>query len=314
MPLCLIAAPNINLFTHAKWGRGQETFTEDPHLSARLAVAYVRGMQSLAYENGTSRYVEAGATCKHFAAYGSTNQTQLNNLTVSETDLRQTYFPSFEACVRESKARSIMCSYSTINGFQMCENPILQKVLRDEWGFDGFVTADDGAISLIVAPNVTAKAANALHAGCDMGGEFSHLEEAVSLGWVTEAEIDVALNRSLTVRVQLGKMDPPSMVPWSSFNLSQVDTTGARALARQAARESTVLLKNSGQFLPLSLSSTTPFTQNPIVLSPRSPTSSPTVPLARGALSSIAVIGPNADRQLTLLGNYCGCEDGQPGP
>ena len=304
----------VLVFTHSKWGRGQETFTEDPYLSSRLTVAYVDGMQSLAWLNGSSPYVEASATCKHFASYGSSNQTQLNNLTVSETDLRQTYFPSFEACVRQSRARSVMCSYSTINGFQMCESPLLQRVLRDEWGFDGFVTADDGAISLVVAANVTVKAAKALHAGCDMGGEFSHLGEAVDLGLVTEAEIDVALNRSLTVRIQLGKMDPPSLVPWSSFNLSHVDTPWARALARQAARESTVLLKNSGHFLPLSLSSTTPFTRNPLPSSvaTRSSTSS-TVPLPRAPLSSLAVIGPNADRQLTLLGNYCGCEDGQPG-
>ena len=288
---------SVNLFTHARWGRGQETFTEDPFLSARLAVAYVRGMQGPEWGEG-ARYVEAGATCKHFFSYGSSNQTQLNHLNVSETDLLQTYYPSFEACIREGRARSIMCSYSTVNGYQGCEQPVLQAVLRDQWHFDGFVTADDGAISLIVAPNVTVKAAKALSAGCDMGGEFSSLGQALNLGLVTEQQIDVALNRSLTVRIQLGKMDPPSMVPWSSYDLSMVDTASSRALARRAARESNVLLKNDGAFLPLSLSSEAPFSRSP---------------RATAALTNIAVIGPNADRQLTLLGNYCGCEDGQPG-
>ena len=292
-------APNINLFTHTRWGRGQETFTEDPHLSARLAVAYVRGMQGdWGMAGSKARYVQASATCKHFFAYGSSNQTQLNDLWVDNTDLLQTYLPSFDACIREAKARSIMCSYSTINGHQMCQQPALQHILRDEWHFDGFVTADDGAISLGAGANVTYKAAGALNAGCDMGGEYSHLKEALALKLITEQEIDVALNRSLTVRIQLGKMDPPSLVPWSSYNLSHVDTADSRALARQAARESTVLLKNDYNFLPLSLSASTTFSRSSRV---------------SGPLSRIAVIGPNADRQLTLLGNYCGCQDGQPG-
>ena len=149
-----------------------------------------------------------------------------------------------------------------------------------------------------MADNVTVKAAKALNAGCDMGGEFSHLGEALSLGLITEAEIDTALNRSLTVRIQLGKMDPPHLLPWSSYNLSMVDTPEARALARRAARESTVLLKNDGQLLPLSLAADTAFSR---------------WSRSSSALTNIAVIGPNADRQLTLLGNYCGCEDGQPG-
>ena len=234
-----------------------------------------------------SRYVQAGATCKHFFSYGSSNQTQLNNLWVDNTDLLQTYLPSFEACIREAKARSIMCSYSTINGYQMCQQPDLQRILRDEWRFDGFVTADDGAISLGAGANVTYKAAGALNAGCDMGGEFSHLGEALAMQLISEQEIDVALNRSLTVRIQLGKMDPPSLVPWSSYNLSHVDTAHSRALARRAALESTVLLKNDYNYLPLSLSPSRPYSRSSRVTAP---------------LSRIAVIGPNADRRLTLLG------------
>ena len=153
----------------------QETFTEDPYLSSRLAVAYVRGMQGDWGERDSSaRYVQAGATCKHFFAYGSSNQTQLNDLWVHRTHLLQTYLPSFEACVREAKARSVMCSYSTINGHQMCQHPDLQRILRDEWRFDGFVTADDGAISLGAGANVTYKAAGALDAGCDMGKLHLH--------------------------------------------------------------------------------------------------------------------------------------------
>ena len=291
-------APNINLFTHTRWGRGQETFTEDPYLSSRLAVAYVRGMQGDWGVSSKARYVQAGATCKHFFSYGSSNQTQLNNLWVDNTDLLQTYLPSFEACIREAKARSIMCSYSTINGYQMCQQPDLQRILRDEWRFDGFVTADDGAISLGAGANVTYKAAGALNAGCDMGGEFAYLEQALSMGLITEPEIDVALNRSLTVRVQLGKMDPPELVPWSSYNLSHVDTASSRTLARRAARESTVLLKNDYDYLPLSLGPSQPYSRSSRVAAP---------------LSRIAVIGPNADRRLTLLGNYCGCQDGSPG-
>jgi len=292
-------APNINLFTHTRWGRGQETFTEDPYLSSRLAVAYVRGMQDdWGIPGSNTRYVQAGATCKHFFAYGHSNQTQLNNLWVDNTHLLQTYLPSFEACIKEAKARSVMCSYSTINGAQMCQHPALQRILRDDWRFDGFVTADDGAISLGAGMNVTYKAAGALNAGCDMGGEYTHLEEALSLKLITLDEINVALNRSLTVRVQLGKMDPPAMVPWSSYNLSWVDTDRSRALARRAARESTVLLKNDYSYLPLSLSPAGPYSRSTGVSAP---------------LSRIAVIGPNADRRLTLLGNYCGCQDGSPG-
>ena len=282
-------APVMNLFTHVRWGRGQETWGEDPFVSARMTVAYVKGMQSLAWEEGRSPYAATTATCKHFFSYGSSDQSVLNNLTVSETDLLQTYWPAFRACIVEAKARSIMCSYATINGYQACEHPALQRVLRDDWNFTGFVTADDGAISLIVAPNVTVKAANALNAGVDIGGEFSHLGEALQLGLVREEQIDLALNRSLTVRMLVGKFDPPAMVPWSKLNLSVVDSPPHRAIARRAAKEGSVLLKNDGDLLPLQLSAGLPFSRSKLA--------------AGSSLSRLAVVGPNADRELTVLGN-----------
>eukprot|EP01113_Clastostelium_recurvatum_P037513 TRINITY_DN5493_c2_g1_i1.p1 TRINITY_DN5493_c2_g1~~TRINITY_DN5493_c2_g1_i1.p1 ORF type:complete len:482 (+),score=79.48 TRINITY_DN5493_c2_g1_i1:168-1613(+) len=284
-------APNINLFIHPLWGRGQETFGEDPYLTSMLSVSYVKGMQNKDLpkpddNGGGKKYVKAGATCKHFFAYST---TEVHNVTVSNADTLQTFFPAFEACVREGRAGSVMCSYSIINGVQACGHPAMQEVLRDEWGFEGFVVSDDEAISSIKAPNTSAKVAIAIRAGVDLGlgDEYNALPQAYNEGLINDEDIDLALSRVLRARLSTGQFDPPSLMPsWSRLNVSNsVDLPASRLLARQAAREGTVLLKNEG-VLPLKLNDRAR-------------------PLRR-----IAVVGPNADRRPSLLGNYCGCVSG----
>lgn len=170
-------------------------------------------------------------------------------------------------------------SYSTVNGYQSCQHPALQEVVRDEWGFDGFICSDAGAVGLIKGENNTVKAAIALKAGVDQdldGGEYDGLRQALQLGWIEESDLDAALTRVFRERIRTGQLDPPELVPYSKYDLSVVDLPASRALARQAAREGTVLLKNAGGVLPIDLKS--------------------------AALKNIAVIGPNADRLYTLLG------------
>ena len=283
-------APNINIAIHPRWGRLQETFGEDPYLSGALSVPFVTGMQDLdlpgSQVNATRRYVKVSATCKHFLAYSHSDPGELAHVTVSDADLQQSFLPMFHACVVEANARSVMCSYSTVNGYEACISPLLQSTLRDAWHWDGFLCSDDGAITLANGSNVTAKAAEALNAGVDLclGGEYVNLPTALKEGLINNTRLNQALNRTLTERIRTGQWDPPSMVPWSKFGLEVVDTPAHREVARVAARESIVLLKNEGG-LPLDLAS----------------------------LGSMAVVGPNANRSLTLLGNYCGCQDGQPG-
>ena len=202
-----------------------------------------------------------------------------NNVTLSETDIQQTYHVAFKACIQKGKARSIMCAYSTVNGYQSCEHPALKEVVRDEWGFDGFICSDAGAVGLIKGANNTIKATKALKSGVDQdldGGEYSGLTQALELGLIEESDLDVSLTRVFKERMRTGQLDPPELSPYSQFDLSVVDLPASRALARQAAREGSVLLKNDGGVLPIDLSSS--------------------------ALRNIAVVGPNADRLYTLLG------------
>ena len=286
-------------------------------LVADISTAYVLGMQNWNWTDPHS-YVETIATCKvgrstawptysapdvaplhsspsfsslrvhlaqHFFAYGDSIYD--NRVSISQTDVEQTYQVAFKSCITRGHARSLMCAYSTVNGYQMCSHPDLQRVLRDQWHFSGFICSDAGAVGLIPAPNNTLKAATALRAGVDQdldGGEYSGLPAALRQGLIAEADLDRALTRVFSERVRTGQMDPPELVPYSQYNLSSVDLPASRRLARRAAREGTVLLKNEGGLLPLNLSS----------------------PL----LTHLAVIGPNADRLYTLLGNYDGCTEG----
>lgn len=274
-------APNINIFRDPRWGRGQETYGEDPFLTARMGVAFVTGLQG-----DDPTYLKVVATPKHFAVHSGPEQIRAQfNVQPSERDLWETYLPAFEACVREGGAASVMGAYNRLNGDPCCASPrLLQQILRDQWGFEGFVFADCGAVYNIykfhkVGETAAEAAALAVNAGCDMdcGDTYGALSEAVPQGLIDETTIDRALVRAFTGRYRLGMFDPPDQVPYAQIPYSVNDSPEHRALALQAAKESLVLLKNENQLLPLS-----------------------------NAPQRIAVIGPNAHDPEALLGNYNG--------
>jgi len=280
-------SPNINIFRDPRWGRGMETYGEDPFLAGRLAVAFVRGMQG-----DDPRYLKTVATPKHYAVHsGPEPERHRFDAVVSQPDLWGTYLPHFEAAIVEGGARSIMCAYNRVFGDPACGSRLLlQDILRDRWGFDGYVVSDCWAISDFhnghgVAADEVEAAAQALRAGTDLscGPEYRSLVAAVDRGLVTVAQVDTALARLLRARFALGMFDPPERVPYAraadtlSSAAALIDRPSHRALARDAARKSIVLLKNADGLLPLS----------------------------RG-LGTIAVIGPNADDVDLLLGNYNG--------
>lgn len=282
-------APNVNIFRDPRWGRGQETYGEDPFLTARLGVAYVTGLQG-----DDDKYLKVVATPKHFAVHsGPEHSRAYFDSHPTERDLWETYLPAFEACIREGKAASIMGAYNRLNGEPCCASPrLLQEILRDRWGFDGFVYADCGAILNIykfhkVVATAAEAAALAVNAGCDCdcGDVYSALGEAVEQGLIDEATIERALARAFTARFRLGMFDPPEQVAYAQIPYSVNDSAEHRALALQAARESLVLLKNDTGTLPLSKS-----------------------------VQRIAVIGPNADDPEVLLGNYNGTPSSSVNP
>jgi beta-glucosidase len=273
-------SPNINMFRDPRWGRGQETYGEDPYLTARLAVAFVRGLQG-----DDSRYLKLAATAKHFAVHsGPETERHHFDARVSERDLHETYLPAFEACVIEAGVTSVMGAYNRTNGEPCCASKmLLEQTLRREWGLDGYVVSDCWAINDICGGHHVVKTkeeavALAVANGCDLicGEACPALLQAVKQGLLSESAIDRAVRRLFTIRFRLGMFDPPHDVPYSSIPLERVCCGEHRALALQAARESIVLLKNDG-LLPL-----------------------------RKNLASIAVIGPLADDVAALLGNYHG--------
>jgi beta-glucosidase len=274
-------SPNINIFRDPRWGRGQETYGEDPYLTGSLGVNFVRGMQG-----EDPRYFKTIATPKHFAVHSGPERLRHKfDVPVDERDLRETYLPAFERCVQEGKAFSIMCAYNSYAGEPCCSNDyFLTKILRKEWGFQGYVVSDCGAISDIYAghrkvASVPEASAAAVRAGCDLscGDEYISLVEAVAKGLIHKEEIDASVRRLFTARFRLGMFDPPEMVPFARIPYSSNDSKQHKELALKAARESIVLLKNDGNLLPLSKN-----------------------------LKRIAVIGPNADAVDVLLGNYNG--------
>jgi len=274
-------SPTINIFRDPRWGRGQETYGEDPYLTARMGVAFVKGLQG-----DDPRYLKLVATPKHFAVHsGPEPKRHQFDARVSERDLRETYLFAFEACVKEAKAGSVMGAYNRVNGEPCCASPtLLERILRQEWGFDGYVVSDCGAIHDIYAQHQVVAtpeeaAALAVKAGCDLecGGIYYALLDAVKKGLISEESIDQALRRLFTARFRLGMFDPPEQVPYTCIPYEVVASPQHRELALQAARESIVLLKNEGNLLPL----------------PRD-------------IGAIAVIGPNADDLRVLLGNYNG--------
>ena len=279
-------SPNINIFRDPRWGRGMETYGEDPYLAGRLAVAFVRGMQG-----HDPRYLTTVATPKHFAVHsGPEPDRHRFDAVVSERDFRETYLPHFETAMVEGGAWSIMCAYNRVYGDPACASPLLlERILRREWGFTGYVVSDCWAISDIhnghrTQPDEVHAAAVSLAAGTDLscGPEYGSLTQAVAQGLVTEAQVDTALARLLRARFRLGMFDPVERLPYPAAQpdappaTTVIDAPAHRALALEAARKSLVLLKNDG-VLPL-----------------------------RKDLGTIAVIGPNADDVDLLLGNYNG--------
>src|SRR5689334_15735752 len=274
-------SPNINIFRDPRWGRGQETYGEDPYLTARLGVEFVKGLQG-----DDPRYFKVIATPKHYAVHsGPEPERHGFDAKAYERDLRETYLPAFRATIVEAKAGSVMCAYNRTNDEPCCANKkLMTDILRGEWGFDGYVVSDCGAITDIWKGHKFAKteaeaSALAVRAGTDLtcGREYVSLIQAMKQGLITEAEIDTAVKRLMTARFRLGMFDPPEMVPYARIPFSQNDTPQHRALALQAAQESIVLLKNTNRTLPL-----------------------------RKDLKSIAVIGPNADVPEVMWGNYNG--------
>jgi beta-glucosidase len=274
-------SPNINIFRDPRWGRGQETYGEDPYLTARLGVEFVRGLQG-----DDPRYFKVIATPKHYAVHsGPEPERHAFDAIASERDLRETYLPAFRATIREGKADSVMCAYNRTNGEPCCANKkLMTDILRGEWGFNGYVVSDCGAIYDIwkfhkVVPTEMEASVLGVRAGADLtcGNEYPTLVQAVKQGLISESEIDTSVKRLMTARFRLGMFDPPEMVPYARIPFSQNDTAEHRQLALKTARESIVLLKNANHTLPLSKN-----------------------------LKRIAVIGPNADAPEVLWGNYNG--------
>src|ERR1700741_1033663 len=276
-------SPNINIFRDPRWGRGQETYGEDPYLTSRLGVEFVKGLQG-----DDPRYLKVVSTPKHYAVHsGPEPERHRFDAAASERDERETYLPAFRATVMEARAVSVMCAYNRTNGEPCCANShLLADTLRGEWGFNGYVVSDCGAIDDIYKRHNFSKTAEeasalAVKRGTDLecGDSYKALVNAVKQGLISEAEIDRAVKRLFEARFRLGMFDPPALVPYAKIPISANDSPEHRQLALEAARESIVLLKNEKNALPL-----------------------------RKDLKSIAVIGPNADDVQVLLGNY----NGQP--
>ncbi len=273
--------PNINIFRDPRWGRGQETYGEDPWLTTRMGVAFVKGLQG-----NDDRYLKLVATPKHFAVHSGpeANRHQFD-AKATVRDMVETYFPAFKACVQEANAASVMGAYNRLNGEACCASPfLLQQVLRDAWGFDGYVVSDCGAIEDIYEHHKLFRikesaVAFAVKAGCDLccGEAYDALVGAVQQGYLSEADIDRSLERLFVARFKLGMFDPPARVPYAQIPYEVVNCPAHQELALQAARESLVLLKNEGNLLPLKL-----------------------------ANQYIGVLGPNANAPDTLVGNYNG--------
>ncbi|HSE24825.1 MAG TPA: glycoside hydrolase family 3 C-terminal domain-containing protein [Pyrinomonadaceae bacterium] len=281
-------APNINIFRDPRWGRGQETFGEDPFLTARMGVAFVTGMQG-----DDPKYYRVISTPKHFAVHsGPEPSRHKDDIKVSKHDQLDTYLPAFRATVTEGKAGSVMCAYNSINGQPACVNEfLLQDQLREKWNFQGYVVSDCEAIINIFRDHHFTKtqaeaSALALQRGMDNECiDFSKVNDdhdykpyldAYKQGILKESDIDRALIRLFTARMKLGMFDPPELVPYSRIDEKKLDSAEHRAMAREIANKSMVLLKNDG-----------------------------TLPLKKGA-TKIAVVGPLADQTRYLLGNYTG--------
>jgi beta-glucosidase len=273
-------SPNINIFRDPRWGRGQETYGEDPYLTARMGVAFVTGLQG-----NHPRYVKASATAKHFAVHSGPEADRHHfDARPTERDLFETYLPAFRALVQEAGVDSVMGAYNRLNGESASASQrLLIDILRKDWGFLGHVVSDCGAIDDIykthkIVATPPEAAALGITKGCDLecGSVYRSLGDALKQGLLTERDLDVSVTRLMRTRIRLGMFDPPERVPYARIPYSVNEAPEHDRLARRAAQKSMVLLKNDG-ILPLSRS-----------------------------LQRIAVIGPTADDLMTLLGNYYG--------
>ena len=284
-------SPNVNIFRDPRWGRGQETYGEDPYLTSKMGATFVKGLQG-----DHPKYLKLVATPKHYVAYsGLENERHKYDAQVSKKDLWETYLPAFEACIREGKAEAIMGAYNRVNGEPCCASEfLLNEILRKKWEFKGHVVSDCGAIKDIfqdhkVVETGAEAAAMAINAGCDLFCSVSiftkrkkkirwdWINDAVNDGLLSESAINKALYRLFKARFLLGMFDSPEMVPYTKIPYEVNDGEEHRKLALEAAKKTIVLLKNEGNLLPL-----------------------------KKNLKKIAVIGSTADNKDVLLGNYNG--------
>lgn len=283
--------PNINIFRDPRWGRGQETYGEDPYLTSKMGLAVVRGLQGVGYNGedlGISKYRKLLACAKHFAVHSGPewNRHTFNIENLPERDLWETYLPAFKALVQEGKVAEVMCAYQRIDGQACCaQNRYEQQILRDEWKFDGLITSDCGAIRDFlpkwhnVANDGEKASAIAILAGTDVecGSVYKNLPAAVKRGDIKETDIDKSLRRLLIARFELGDFDSDELNPWTKLPENIVASEAHKALAEQMALKSIVLLQNKNNALPLGSS-----------------------------LTDIVVMGPNANDSVMMWGNYSG--------
>jgi beta-glucosidase len=273
--------PNINIFRDPRWGRGQETYGEDPFLTGKIGVQFIKGLQG-----DDPKYFKTISTVKHFVVHsGPEPERHSFDAVTDERDFRETYLPQFEMGIKEGKAYSVMCAYNRYNGEICCgSNSLLNGILRLEWGFDGYVVSDCGAIADIyrghkVVGTAAEAAALAVRSGTDLecSNVYRNLKESLEKNLITENEINVAVRRLFVALFRLGMFDPPEMVKYAQIPYSVLDSEPNKALAKETALKSIVLLKNENNLLPL-----------------------------RKDIGTIAVIGPNSDESFVLLGNYNG--------
>jgi len=275
--------PNVNIFRDPRWGRGQETYGEDPYLTSRMGVSVVNGLQGPA----DAKYDKLHACAKHFAVHSGPewNRHVFNAEDIAARDLRETYLPAFKALVQEADVKEVMCAYNRYEDEPCCgSSRLLQQILRNEWGYKGIVVSDCWAINDFFTeghhntePDAKHATSKAVLTGTDLecGSSYANLPQAVKDGLIKESDIDLSLTRLLTARFELGEMDAPELVEWSKIPYSVVDSKEHRALALKMAQESMVLLKNNG-ILPLNSS------------------------------KKVVVMGPNANDSVMQWGNYNG--------
>ena len=275
-------SPNVNIFRDPRWGRGHETFGEDPYLTSRLGVRFIQGLQG-----HDENYLKAAACAKHFAVHSGPEGIRHSfDAVATKQDMRETYLPAFKACVQEAKVEAVMGAYNRTNGQPCCgHKELLQDILRDEWGFEGHVVSDCWAIKdfhegHLVTKTPVESVSMAMNNGCDLncGNLFHYLKQAVEEGRVKESRLDEALVNLFTTRMKLGVFDKLEDNKFNKIPYSVVDSKPMRELNRKAAEKCIVLLKNKDNFLPLD----------------------------KSKIKTVGVIGPNANSRAALVGNYEG--------